>query len=161
MRARAIFGSAATLVLALVPCLGSSQDDPERELARLQAEIGRLERDVERQIGRRDDGAAELREIELALAATEAEQRRIAAAIEQQSQRSLAIAADRRASAERLDVEQDALAGQLRLSYMTGRQEFLRLLLSQDNPADFGRMLVYYDYLNRHRGARKIGRAHV
>jgi septal ring factor EnvC (AmiA/AmiB activator) len=37
---------------------------------------------------------------------------------------------------------------------MTGRQELVRLLLSQDNPADFGRMLVYYDYLNRHRGER-------
>lgn len=142
------------LLVALTPCLAAGQDDPERELARLQAEISRLQRDVERQIGRRDDGAAELREIELALAATEAEQRRIAAAIGEQNQRSLALAAERRASAERLGVEQEALAGQVRLSYMTGRQEIFRLLLSQDNPADFGRMLVYYDYLNRHRGER-------
>jgi septal ring factor EnvC (AmiA/AmiB activator) len=37
------------------------------------------------------------------------------------------------------------------MSYMTGRQEILKLLLSQEDPADFGRMLVYYDYLNRHR----------
>jgi septal ring factor EnvC (AmiA/AmiB activator) len=154
MRGRAKFGSAATLLVALMPCPGAGQDDPERELARLQAEIVSLQRDVERQIGRRDDGARELREIELALAATEAEQRRIATAIAEQNERSLAIAAERRASAERLGVEQEALAGQVRLSYMTGRQELVRLLLSQDNPADFGRMLVYYDYLNRHRGER-------
>ena len=149
-----MLGGLATLLVALLPCSGTGQDDPERELARLQAEIGRLQRDVERQIGRRDDGAAELREIELALAATEAEQRRIATAIEEQNRRSAAIAVERRVSTARLDAEQDALAGQIRLSYMTGRQEFMRLLLSQDNPADFGRMLAYYDYLNRHRGER-------
>ena len=154
MRGRTGSAGLATLLVALMPCPGAAQDDPEGELERLQAEIGRLEREVERQVGRRDDGARELREIELALAATEAEQRRIAAAIEEQNQRSAAIAAERRASAERLDAEQDALGEQVRLSYMTGRQEFVRLLLSQDNPADLGRMLVYYDYLNRHRGAR-------
>lgn len=154
MRGSAITGGLATLLVALMPCSASGQDDPERELARLQSEISRLQRDVERQIGRRDDGAEELRAIELALAATEAEQRRIAAAIDEQNQRSISIDAERQRSAEQLGAEQDALAGQIRLSYMTGRQEFVRLLLSQDNPADLGRMLVYYDYLNRHRGER-------
>jgi len=154
MRGAEKLGVLAALLVACLPCTGIGQDDPERELARLQAEISRLERDVERQVGRRDDGARELREIELALAATEAEQRRIAAAIVEQNARIEAIAAERRASAARLDAEQDALAGQIRLRYMTGRQEFVRLLLSQDNPADLGRMLVYYDYLNRHRGER-------
>ena len=154
MRSAAGFGSLATLLVALAPGPGFGQDDPERDLARLQAEISRLERDVQRQVGRRDDGARELRETELALAAIEAEQRRIGAAIAEQNARRDAIAAERRASAERLAAEQDALGAQVRMSYMTGRQEFVRLLLSQDNPADVGRMLVYYDYLNRHRGER-------
>ena len=37
---------------------------------------------------------------------------------------------------------------------MTGRQELFKLLLSQENPATLGRMLVYFDYYNRARSAR-------
>ena len=43
------------------------------------------------------------------------------------------------------------------MSYMTGQQELFKLLFSQEDPADLGRMLVFYDYLNRARGER-IGR---
>jgi septal ring factor EnvC (AmiA/AmiB activator) len=66
----------------------------------------------------------------------------------------VAIGAARRASEAPLRDEQAALADQVRRSYMTGPQEYLRLLLSQEDPADVGRMLAYYDYLNRHRVAR-------
>jgi septal ring factor EnvC (AmiA/AmiB activator) len=51
----------------------------------------------------------------------------------------------------RLDSERGALAQQLRTSYVTGRQEVLKLLLNQQNPARLGRMVIYYDYLNRAR----------
>jgi septal ring factor EnvC (AmiA/AmiB activator) len=131
---------------------GSGAQAPtERELARIRDEIAELERSLTGQIERRDDGMAELRRIELALGGTRTELADIAASIETQSERVAAIAAEMRAADARLANEQAALGEQARMSYMTGRQEFLRLLLSQENPADFGRMLVYYDYLNRYR----------
>jgi septal ring factor EnvC (AmiA/AmiB activator) len=37
---------------------------------------------------------------------------------------------------------------------MSGREELLKVLLSQDSPATVGRTLVYYDYFNRARSAR-------
>jgi septal ring factor EnvC (AmiA/AmiB activator) len=37
---------------------------------------------------------------------------------------------------------------------MSGREEFVKLLLSQESPATLGRMLVYYDYFNRARSER-------
>jgi len=40
------------------------------------------------------------------------------------------------------------------MSYITGRAEVFKLLLSQQSPSTLGRMLVYYDYLNRTRSAR-------
>ena len=40
------------------------------------------------------------------------------------------------------------------MSYMTGREEVFKLLLSQERPASLGRMLVYYDYVNRARTER-------
>lgn len=145
-------------LLSLLACLGSvptpAQEDPARELARVRAEIARLERELESQLGQRDDGVAELRRVELALAETRAEQQRLAAAVAEQTARSREIAAEQRAAGVRLDAEQAALGDQVRMSYMSGQQELIKLLLSQEDAADLGRMLVYYDYLNRHRSER-------
>jgi septal ring factor EnvC (AmiA/AmiB activator) len=54
----------------------------------------------------------------------------------------------------RLAGERAALGDQVRVSYMTGREELFKLLLSQESPASLGRMLVYYDYFNRARSER-------
>ena len=46
---------------------------------------------------------------------------------------------------------QQILAHQLRSAYSAGKQEYLKLLLSQQQPDKLGRILVYYDYLNEAR----------
>jgi len=51
----------------------------------------------------------------------------------------------------RLDDQRKALASQLRAAYMGGQEEQVKLLLSQEDPAAVGRMLVYYSYLGRAR----------
>jgi septal ring factor EnvC (AmiA/AmiB activator) len=43
------------------------------------------------------------------------------------------------------------LARQVRAAYAMGRQERLRILLNQQDPAMVSRMMAYYDYLNRAR----------
>jgi septal ring factor EnvC (AmiA/AmiB activator) len=47
-----------------------------------------------------------------------------------------------------------ALAGQLRAAYLTGREEPLKLLLNQRDPAQAGRMFVYYSYFGRARATQ-------
>src|SRR5205814_1750532 len=46
-----------------------------------------------------------------------------------------------------------ALAGQLRAAYTIGRQEPLKLLLNQKDPALAGRIFAYYGYFGRARSA--------
>jgi len=46
------------------------------------------------------------------------------------------------------------LANQVRAAYLLGRQEPLKLLLNQEDPARLDRALAYYGYLNRARVAR-------
>ena len=58
-----------------------------------------------------------------------------------------------------LKKEQDLLAGQVRAAYAMGRQEQLKILLNQQDPAVVSRILAYYDYLNRER-ARRMGLIH-
>ena len=50
-----------------------------------------------------------------------------------------------------LDVERAYLAQQVRAAYMSGRSDYLKLLLNQEDPAKVGRVLAYYDYYNRER----------
>lgn len=151
---RRIVAFLALLAAAGSPIPVAAQAQSTEQLQRLRAEIARLERELERQISRRDDGMAELREIELSLAASRDRLGSLGRDIETQSERRDRIAEERGDARSRLDSEQEALAEQARMSYMTGREELVKLLLSQENPADFGRMLVYYDYLNRHRSDR-------
>ncbi len=47
--------------------------------------------------------------------------------------------------------QKKALAEQLKSAYMNGKQEYLKLLLNQQDPDKLGRMLVYYDYMNKAR----------
>lgn len=142
--------------VACMPGLALGQDANERELARVRAEIAELEAALGAEIGRRDDGAAELRQIELSLVATRAEIAALGDRIATQESRQREIEAERAVASGHLKNEQVALAEQVRMSYMTGREEILRLLLGQDGQADLSRMLVYYDYLSRHR-SEQIG----
>lgn len=47
--------------------------------------------------------------------------------------------------------QQDLIAQQVRAAYEMGHQEYLKVLLNQEDPAELDRMLTYYDYLNRAR----------
>ncbi len=47
--------------------------------------------------------------------------------------------------------QRQLLTGQIRATYATGRQEYLKILLNQQDPAALGRILTYYDYFNRAR----------
>jgi septal ring factor EnvC (AmiA/AmiB activator) len=46
---------------------------------------------------------------------------------------------------------QQLLATQLQSAYTSGRQEYLKLMLNQQDPAKLGRVITYYDYLNKAR----------
>lgn len=55
----------------------------------------------------------------------------------------------------RIDAELVTQRAQLKniivASYISGRAEYLKLLLNQENPGDVGRFLTYYRYLSQHR----------
>lgn len=103
----------------------------ETELARLETEIGNVAQRLRDTAGRLEGEQARLRELN---------QRKAEQLAELQHQRA-------------------ALALQLRAAYAMGSQEKLKLLLNQQDPQTVGRMLVYYDYINRARG-RRVDAAH-
>ncbi|MBN1238469.1 MAG: peptidoglycan DD-metalloendopeptidase family protein [Gammaproteobacteria bacterium] len=132
----------------------SAQSEEERELEAVRRELGALEERLSRQSEERSRVDEELKRAELEIAAARAELDRTEERLAEQQRRAAAVADESAAAERRLDSERGALAEQVRLSYVNGRQEALKLLLSQETPASFGRMLVYYDYFNRARSAR-------
>jgi septal ring factor EnvC (AmiA/AmiB activator) len=145
----------AALVTALLAgSRAEAQGDEALALDAVRAEIRAVEARLSRQTTERDDELKSLRRAELAAAAANEELVRVRAQLREQRARRETLARESTAATQRLARERDALAAQVRLSYMTGREELAKLLLSQESPATLGRMLVYYDYFNRARTAR-------
>lgn len=129
----------------------------EAELKRVQSRIDRIRKQVNADIEKRDRLGAELRDAELDLGGA---RRRLEEAREQriQSESQLAELTREQARRERdLAAEREALAGELRAAYVNGREEQLKLLLNQEDPASFGRTLAWYGYFGRARAGRIQG----
>lgn len=154
---RPTLGLAALGVLWLVgsmmaPALG--QDQQARALEEVRREIKALESRLAREHAERDSTSQALRRIELDLAGVQAQLSSLRGQQRLELVRQQEIGAETTQVRRRLSTEQDALARQVRLSFMTGREELFKLLMSQEDPARLGRMLVYYDYFNRTRSER-------
>jgi septal ring factor EnvC (AmiA/AmiB activator) len=136
--------------------LGFAQDRRESEsaLTAVRKEIKALQDRIARETTRRDEGTRALRaaEVENATATRKLAEVRGNLRDQQSARRDLTQETER--ANRRLGAERVALARQVRSSYMTGREELFKLLLSQESPAALGRMLVYFDYYNRARSAR-------
>ena len=50
--------------------------------------------------------------------------------------------------------QKQALSRQIRSAYMVGKNDYMKLLLNQEDPARVGRALAYYDYHNQARARR-------
>jgi septal ring factor EnvC (AmiA/AmiB activator) len=147
-------GLAALAALGAAVALAQSARDRDVQLQAVRNEIKALEARVATQSAQRDESAHSLRAAELD-AATEA--RKLAdvrgrLAAQQGERRSLGERTSR--ATARLGAERAALASQVRTSYINGRAELPKLVLSQESPAALGRMLVYFDYFNRARSVR-------
>jgi len=144
--------AAALLVLGLDKV--AAQGDEVQELQAVEGELRVLEERLEDQRAERDAGLQALKGAELEVAAAAAALRDVRSRLEAQAARQQALIEDSRQAQTRLDTERAALAQQIRMNYAAGRQEGLKLLLNQDTPARLGRMVAYYDYLNRERTRR-------
>lgn len=126
----------------------------QEELDALRAEIRRVQRDLARDIGQRDRITRELRDTERELGRAANALREVNITLQFKQENLDKLEAEQRARRAALNAERKALGGQVRAAYIAGREEKMKLLLNQQDPATFGRVLTYYDYLNRARADR-------
>ncbi len=71
--------------------------------------------------------------------------------IEQKRQNLVSIHQQMEQNQDEVSRQSKALAGQIRSAYVMGQKEKLKLVLNQQDPALFSRIMVYYDYLTKAR----------
>lgn len=119
-------------------------DATRKDIAELQKTLGKLQ--------------AERSEVQKELRTTETEMGKLEKQVEalqkelKKTEGELERLQGEKAKLQAARVEQQRLiAIQARAAYQSGRQEYLKLLLNQQNPEKFARTLTYYDYLSQAR----------
>ncbi|HTP38372.1 MAG TPA: peptidoglycan DD-metalloendopeptidase family protein [Steroidobacteraceae bacterium] len=152
----------AYVCLLLLPGLGlvagaalaASQGQTESQLKAVREQIQKITQQIGRDAVEQDRVAQQLRNAELSLAATRAELARLRGQAQERTARRDQLAAERDREQQALVKERASLAGEVRAAYFIGREEPLRLLLNQQDPQHYGRMLAYYGYFGRARAAQ-------
>ncbi len=129
-------------------------DQDETRLQQLRARIQTLQQKLNETLGRRDNVRDEVRDLE----------KRIGNLLNELRQTDTQLQTDEkklknfksRAALERraLEMQRQQLGKQIYTAYVSGRQEYSKMLLNQQDPAKVSRVLTYYQYLNQSRMER-------
>ncbi|MGE3890150.1 MAG: murein hydrolase activator EnvC [Steroidobacteraceae bacterium] len=142
------------LLLLSEPSWAAARDttrSKETELKQVREHIESVRKSIQSDAERRDSLVGELKQADESIQAARAELADVRAqrqAVEQQLQ---ALQTQQSQAEAKIHLEREALARELRLSYMNGRNEQFKLLLNQQDPAQLGRMVSYYGYFGRAR----------
>ncbi|HYM27555.1 MAG TPA: peptidoglycan DD-metalloendopeptidase family protein [Steroidobacteraceae bacterium] len=126
----------------------------EEQLQAVKAEIERVSREVSGEQVERDRLSRELKSAELSVSDGRGALLDVRRERAEGAARRAALAAEQKAREAELAQNRAALAGQMRAAYLIGRQEPLKLLLNQKDPALAGRMFAYYSYFGRARAGQ-------
>jgi len=150
--------AAAVAGLLFAAAIGAgTPSDPDKasaELTELRARIGEVQKRLQAARAEESAAARAVREVEQRIGRAARGLRDTRARLRDEERR-LAASQHRytEVSAE-LETERGELARQIRAAYLTGRQEQIKLMLNQEDPARVGRTLTYYRYLNHTRLSR-------
>lgn len=142
----------ATDVSALAPTAEQAELGAKAaELERLREEIQAVSVGLDSARGEHDELRVELQAAEQEIGKLNWDLAQREAELHKQSWQLAELIKTKQIQQADLAKERRALAGQVRAAYAIGRQEYLKILLNQQDPAAIGRSLVYYEYFNRDR----------
>jgi len=142
------------LLLLAPTAFASERQAKEAELKQLRQRITVLQQDLNKVRGRYDALRGELRRIESKIGNISRSLNELGEQLRTQQAKLQQLRQRQGKLAASVAEQRQHLGAQIRASYAMGRQEYLKILLNQENPATVGRMLTYYDYLNKARSER-------
>ncbi|OOZ12278.1 hypothetical protein BOW25_08930 [Solemya velum gill symbiont] len=142
----------ACVLLALpLPAAAQEPSIEQLELEAVKAKIGHLTQQLQDEQQQRDTDVRLLKETDEKISQQSAQLSRTGEEITAVRARTEKLEERLGPLREQLTNQQQHLAQQVSASWRMGRQQFLKLLLKQDDPARLSRILTYYGYLNRAR----------
>lgn len=140
------------MLLTILPAAsqGASENDTAR-LEQLRQQIHSLRAELDNDRQRKQSLQSRLRDTEKRIGKTAALLRELNQQIRRQKHELKSLHKKQKGLRGELRQHRLALARQLRAAYATGQQEYLKILLNQQDPAAVARTLTYYDYYNRAR----------
>ncbi len=135
-------------------CAGPDAAQAKAQLAQLRGEITALTNRLASELEDRDALDSRLREADLHLTLGRRRLDAVRAAELAAQRRHEALGAEAARTEHALQAERAALAEEVRAAYLIGRQEQLKLWLTQNDPESAGRMLELYGYFARERGKK-------
>ena len=147
--------STALLTATLLFSVASHAEDKaatEAQLKQLRSRIETLRGQQEQRRRSESAARAELADIETRMGLTSRALKSTRTELATARERLNNLNQERTTYRNQRDRAAKALKHQLRAAFMSGGQEYLKLLLNQQDPARFGRTMSYYNYLNRARG---------
>jgi len=156
MRAILCAGSSLLLValLATSENVAAATEETEAERDRLRGRIDTLQQKLDQTRDERDAARAALRPVEKRISHQLRAQRKTQEELAASNRKLRQLDQRRQTSRASLTQQRQALARHARAAYMLGQQDQLKLLLNQQDPAAFGRVLTYYRILADARASR-------
>lgn len=155
-RCRALTVVALTLCLLLpatLPAFGESTE-PASRLQKLRTEIQALRSELDTDRSRKEDLQSQLRDAELHIGKVSALLKELDKQLEAHRQDLQKLRKEHRHLGADLESQRQRLGREVRAAYTIGQQEYLKILLNQQDPAAVSRTLTYYDYFRRARVQR-------
>ena len=133
---------------------GVGAEAKEAELKQIRGRIESIRKAIHNDAEKRDSLAVQLKNSDLEIQSAREQQSDVRSRRVATEGRLKALQAERGDTERQVDAQREALAGELRVAYMNGREEQLKLVLNQRDPAQAARTMAYYGYLSRARSER-------
>lgn len=133
------------------PIMADERSDTLQQIEMAKKEVAELEKALGKLRIQQSTSLKQLRTTEIEIANLE---KKIAELKKEQAETEAKLTwlAEEKEKAEQKRIEQERIfASQAKATYESGRQEYLKLLLNQQQPDKLSRTLVYYDYLSQAR----------
>jgi septal ring factor EnvC (AmiA/AmiB activator) len=148
------------LLLSPLTLLAADATQEQKRLKAVQQEISALTSAMNTSASKQNELEKTLKKLDLDISKTSQRLKELNAQT-LQSQKALALLQEQQQT-ERLALtkQQTELKSQIRAAYLAGHNPLLKIMLTQDNPHTFSRLLGYYAYFNRAR-TQEIAQLHA
>jgi len=128
--------------------------ETEQELKRLREQIKQLQASQSKNRSKLSKEQRSLKDADIAINKSTKVLRRTRNELKASQKKLKALGKEEQQLNQHKSLQQSALADQIRAAYMSGKQEYIKVLLNQEDPAKLARALMYYEYLNKARSEK-------